>query len=404
MNTIKISICWLLGLLGLLAGQQARAQGYSSAKLRLEFGTSRASTTAGYREIDVLISAGTGYTSDPTQAASNTTNPNGSWTGLNFRFTVSGPAPWPSSTAALMPASSGISVINQQVGIGTGNVTYVTGGGSYPGAPAYNVLASRPNPNTPDATATRAVLFTIRYPNAYAADQLTPRYTTTQTSASRESSWSNTYDDTPGGGNLKNTGAYLSVEGNTAPTPLPVELSVFTATKQGADGQLRWTTASEKNAAYFEVQASADGQQYKAIGRVQAAGTSSAPLSYSLLDQRIARYGAPLVYYRLRQVDADGTASFSPLRTLAPDAAAWAVTAYPNPFAQDLSAQITGGETSPLMLELYDATGRRVLHRQVAGSAGQQLVDLRSEGLGTGAYVLHVRQGSHIGTVRLTKE
>jgi hypothetical protein len=196
----------------------------------------------------------------------------------------------------------------------------------------------------------------------------------------------------------------LALASTSPQNPLPVELTDFTAQKQQADGLLQWHTASEKNAAYFEVQASADGHQWQTIGRVEAAGTSSTPRSYALLDQNIARYGALVVYYRLRQVDADGTASFSPVRTLAPDAAAWTVTAYPNPFAQNLSAQITGSESSPVTLSLYDAAGRLVLHRQVAGNAGQQLVDLRSAVLATGAYVLHVQQGSHIGTVRLTKE
>ncbi len=377
---------FFLFVLLLVGGLVSRAAlGQTTARMVLNFSPSRVSATrTGYREIDVLISAGTGYVSNNAQLLPNTSNPDGSWSGLNLRFTQSGATPM---------SNTDFTVTNNQPNTTSGAVTNITGGGSYPNQPAFNVFVSR-DADGQDADATPRVLFTLQYPNTYAGQKLSVR--TASPATTRDSFWSNQHPS--------NSGTRLVMSTSSVNSPLPVELTAFTATKQAENGLLSWTTASEKNSAYFEVQASADGRQWQPIGRREAAGSSTAARSYSLLDQDIARYGAPLVYYRLRQVDADGTASFSPLRTLAPTAAAWAVTAYPNPFAQELSAEIKSPESSPLTLELYDAAGRRVLHRQVAGSAGQQLVDLRAAALPTGSYVLHVRQGRHVGTVRLSKE
>ena len=380
-----LALCTLLGY---------GAQAQTTSKLILNFGRARASAVAGYQEIDLLVAGDANYTTN--NSTTTTTNVNGSWTGITFTYTQSGPAPLVGGD----PAQGGQMTTSFPAGFsGSPFPSNTAPGGTCAYGAAFTISIARDT--GPDATSTPLVILTIRYPTGYSAQRFTVRQSSGNASAScksRESFWNNQADINT------STGARLATGSTSGATPLPVELTAFTATKQGKDGQLNWSTASEKNAAYFEVQASADGHQFQPIGRVAAAGTSSATRSYALVDKNIARYGAPLVYYRLHQVDADGTASFSPVRTLAPDAAAWAVTAYPNPFAQDLSAQIMSTESSPVTLSLYDALGRRVLHRQVAGNAGQQLVDLRSAALPTGAYVLHVQQGSHTGTVRLTKE
>ena len=99
--------------------------------------------------------------------------------------------------------------------------------------------------------------------------------------------------------------------------PLPVELIRFTAESRGADALLRWATASERNNDRFEVEASADGRPFQRIGQVADQGSSAQPREYQLTDPNIARHAASPVFYRLRQVDADGTFSYSPVRTVA---------------------------------------------------------------------------------------
>ncbi|NML67907.1 T9SS type A sorting domain-containing protein [Hymenobacter sp. RP-2-7] len=182
----------------------------------------------------------------------------------------------------------------------------------------------------------------------------------------------------------------LTVSNTSA--PLPVTLVSFTAQAQGPDALLRWTTASELRNDRFEVEASTDGQAFGRIGTVAGAGTSSLAHHYQLVDPALAHYAASPVYYRLRQVDTDGTFSYSPVRAVAvPRLASLAL--FPNPATQ--AATLTGAVPGTPVTVL-DAVGRLVL-RVPADSAGTATLVLPT-GLAAGVYV--VRTGQQ--TLRLT--
>ena len=179
-------------------------------------------------------------------------------------------------------------------------------------------------------------------------------------------------------------------------TPLPVELVQFTATAEGRSAvRLAWATASEKNSQAFEVERSADGRTFARIGTVAAAGSSSAVRSYELLDARLPT-GAALLYYRLKQVDADGTFSYSPVRTVALTGAAAGLALYPNP-APGGAATLTGAQPGAVVT-VYDALGRPVTTAS-ADAAGTAVLVLPA---GTPAGVYVVRAGAR--AVRLTVE
>jgi hypothetical protein len=166
--------------------------------------------------------------------------------------------------------------------------------------------------------------------------------------------------------------------------PLPVELVRFTAEPQGTDALLRWATASEKNNDRFEVEASADGRTFRRVGQVAGHGSSAQPHDYQLVDPAIARYAASPVYYRLRQVDADGTFNFSPVRTVAVAAGPAALALFPNPTA-DRAATLTGAQPGTTVTVL-DAVGRQVL-AAMADATGTAALVLPA-GLATGVYVV----------------
>ena len=150
---------------------------------------------------------------------------------------------------------------------------------------------------------------------------------------------------------------------------LPVALVSFTAERLGADGLLKWTTASELRNDHFEVESSLDGLIFQRLGQVAGAGTSSQSHAYQFIDQQLARYAAALVYYRLRQVDADGTGTYSPVRTVAvPFEAGLLVQAYPNPSAPagEVSLSIRTDQSGPATLWLTDALGRLVGQQQLS--------------------------------------
>lgn len=145
----------------------------------------------------------------------------------------------------------------------------------------------------------------------------------------------------------------------TAETPLPVVLVAFEARATGMQALLTWTTASEVNTAYFVPEASTDGQTFTALGQVAGAGTSSQPHRYTFADADLVRYASATLYYRLRQVDLDGKAQYSPVRTVTVGVGSLAFAALPNPFASELTLQVQSASGGPASLLVLDATGRQ---------------------------------------------
>jgi hypothetical protein len=96
----------------------------------------------------------------------------------------------------------------------------------------------------------------------------------------------------------------------TTTAQLPVEMTTFTARPEGSFIRLQWSTATEVNNDYFDIERSADGRVFEKIGHVKGASESLTEKSYEFIDKN------PLAgsnYYRLRQVDFDGTAAYSPI-------------------------------------------------------------------------------------------
>ena len=181
--------------------------------------------------------------------------------------------------------------------------------------------------------------------------------------------------------------------GNVA-NPLPVVLLDFTAQPQGAAVNLAWHTASELNSSKFEIERSQDGRTFGKIGTVAAQGTTSQAHSYAFRDAQLPG-GATTLYYRLRQVDADGTFSFSPVRIVTVGGAAEPLALFPNPTHG--AATLTGAPAQ-VAVQVLDAVGR-VVYTTTTAADGTASLDLPA-GLPSGVYV--VRAGTQ--AARLTVE
>lgn len=169
--------------------------------------------------------------------------------------------------------------------------------------------------------------------------------------------------------------------------PLPIVLTAFAAQRQPDGVRLRWATATEQQNARFDVQRSPDGVAFATVAAVPGGGNSSQPTSYALLD---ALAPPAALYYRLRQVDVGGAATFSPV--VAVGAAAAAIMLYPNPAREQL--HITGPAATAYRVRNY--LGQ--LLRQGLMPAGQATVELA--GLPGGLYQLELETAA--GPVRRT--
>jgi hypothetical protein len=89
---------------------------------------------------------------------------------------------------------------------------------------------------------------------------------------------------------------------------LPVILSSFKVTTLNQQNNLVWTTTSESNNSFFEIHRASDAMNFEPVGAVDGNGTSQRPEQYQFTDQSPK---AGLNYYRLKQVDFDGTFEYS---------------------------------------------------------------------------------------------
>ena len=146
---------------------------------------------------------------------------------------------------------------------------------------------------------------------------------------------------------------------------LPVELISFQAKKQENNILITWQTTSETNNAYFLIERSLDGINFKTIGEIAGSGTVSTIKKYEFVDTE-AQEG--LNYYRLNQVDYDGTSSLSKIITQKfMSNLNLVVKIYPNPsYGREVYIKIENvKEVEEVKVKIYTAQGQEVLNQEM---------------------------------------
>ncbi len=177
---------------------------------------------------------------------------------------------------------------------------------------------------------------------------------------------------------------------------VPVELTAFVASVIKNTVQLNWTTSTETNNFGFEVEKSYDGSNFVKIGFVSGNGTSTELNDYLYTDRPDVDKNTE-IYYRLHQVDLDGTAKYSNTISVAfelPSSFALSQN-YPNPFNPSTTISYSVAETVPVLLKIYDVTGQEVsvLVNEVK-QAGKYGVSFDASKLTSGIYFYKLSAGS----------
>lgn len=196
------------------------------------------------------------------------------------------------------------------------------------------------------------------------------------------------------------TDAFLSSEA----TALPVELVSFDAVMSEHGVVLTWRTASEQKNAGFHVQREKrDGaSEWTTIGRREGAGTTAEPQTYRFTDSALP-YEADQLFYRLRQMDADGNASYS--KTLTVEQSVGEVKLLPtrpNPAGDWATVRYAVPEAREVSVRLYDAMGQQVRTVTDGTQKGRHTHRINVTDLASGTYFLRLRAGTQIQTQKLT--
>ncbi|MES2558350.1 MAG: hypothetical protein V4590_01315 [Bacteroidota bacterium] len=170
---------------------------------------------------------------------------------------------------------------------------------------------------------------------------------------------------------------------------LPVKLLEFKANKRKNGIGCSWKTASEWNADYFALERSINAKDFVEIIQLSATNTS-AVVAYEWLDEM--KMTSPIVYYRLKQVDRDGTIHYSNIVFVRNDLKTENnVTIVPNPFENELTFSFDEKPEKPVHYTFYNAMGEQVY--ALTTPAGQESIIRLPKHIATGLYTVSIQSG-----------
>ncbi len=189
------------------------------------------------------------------------------------------------------------------------------------------------------------------------------------------------------------------------PAAFPVELISFEAAPEYQDVLLSWTTASEINNDRFEIERSLDGVAFSKVGSIDGVGTTTATQQYNYRDQQALDLDANVLYYRLRQIDLDGSFHLTnvvAVSTLRDELVG--LSAYPVPFQEEVNVRMVLKEDSPIRVQLLDIQGKVLSEERLQGRKGVNPYSLPAGDLSSGVYMIRVVTAQSSTFVRVVKE
>jgi hypothetical protein len=182
--------------------------------------------------------------------------------------------------------------------------------------------------------------------------------------------------------------------------PLPVRDLQFTAKPASQSIILNWTTKAEVNTKNYIAERSVDGVRFNAIGSLNARGNSNQLSQYNLVDYNVDN--GVWYYYRIRQVDIDGTERLSDIRRARIESGADKLILQPNPASSSVRIILPFRYTNATV-SLTDASGKLVKDQSMT-SSGTGVYVLNIESLSAGVYYVKVVADNKVYTEKLVKQ
>ena len=166
--------------------------------------------------------------------------------------------------------------------------------------------------------------------------------------------------------------------------------------------ELNWITSSELNNQGFVVERKTENTDWNSIGFVSGYNTTTETHNYQFTDNEIT---ANKYFYRLKQVDFDGTFEYSNIIEIDINSVSEFTLNqnYPNPFNPSTKISFTIPQTANVKLSIYNAIGEKIaeLMNEVK-SAGTYDVDFNASELSSGIYLYRLEAGEFIQTRKMS--
>lgn len=182
--------------------------------------------------------------------------------------------------------------------------------------------------------------------------------------------------------------------------PLPVTLLDFNAECFFSESnkyeiEMNWTTVSEINNDYFNIERSNDGINFLSVGAVKGKGNSNSIVNYHFIDTPDPEINGPesIYYYRLRQQDFDGTTEISEIVATSCNLIVNSnLNVYPNPAKNKVFIAIHSEETTHNgNLFISDVLGKKHLSQKVAVKKGKNIFELNTKNVASGSYFINLQ-------------
>lgn len=185
---------------------------------------------------------------------------------------------------------------------------------------------------------------------------------------------------------------------------LPITLTNFNAVwhdELKLKSRVFWSTASELNNDFFDVERSRDGMTWHFLERIDGAGTSIHTNNYEIFDLKPLN---GISYYRLKQTDFDGNYSYSQAVSLSRDNGTPSILIYPNPVDNQnhdfFSVYFSDFQNEVVELRIIDNYGR-VVHQISTNIFQNPIYQIESNQLQSGAYHIQVSDAEYVITEKL---
>ena len=186
----------------------------------------------------------------------------------------------------------------------------------------------------------------------------------------------------------------------TVASVLPITLNEFTGVKQDKTVLLRWSTESELNSKHFELEKSYDGNTFRKISTITAAGNSSNTKNYQYIDKELLLENN---YYRLKSVDLDGKFTVSNTVLIKNNVLQQTIVINGNPFTTNISLTLSKKPVTNGNLKLLDQSGRLVATQLTYKGAQQILFNLPAT-LASASYYLRAEIDGIVYSYTLLKK
>jgi photosystem II stability/assembly factor-like uncharacterized protein len=171
---------------------------------------------------------------------------------------------------------------------------------------------------------------------------------------------------------------------------IPVELTSFTSVINNDEVNLNWKTATETNNFGFDIERRSNETEWIKLGFVKGSGNSTTPNAYTFSDKNTV--GRSKFYYRLKQLDMNGTYKFSNVIEVEIVPTKYALYQnYPNPFNSNTIIRYQLPKQSKVVIKIYNILGSEVIELlNGKKEAGIYEVEFNADKLSSGTYIYKI--------------